>query len=501
MRSTSAAALAVGTLLLLWAANVFDLAAPREAFHGAVAPWILAGQAAVESYSASVEAAVEENVGSLFDELDSNGDGVLQRSEFRGASLGVLAAMRSVQLPDFAELPGAASRGVFTRLVVALVGFDIVFLIGLYVFEHLRVIVFGQRKTLRLFGYEDAAASVQKVSVAEAMTYDTPLTRYEKAKILFFLCTGMLFVRIFFFFLFFACGAFTLHLSVLGGRNRRNNPTWFWACEKAVYFFGRMMLISVGFAKIVVHGQRDPRCKLLVGNHVNVIEVVYLFISASLPSFVSRIENLNIPLFKTVTDSCSAVLVDRDAAASRAKTLQTIKARAKEPESVPLMMFPEGTCNMQRGLFQFKRGAFEPGLPVQMVAFKYVYHHFNPTWNGRAVGGNDLADLALRLASQFVNRLEVAFLPPYTPSTEEAADATLYAAKVQRMMGAVLQAPVSDARYEDYVAAARAQIALGRAMRGSRTPSAEDLTSPAGTPAKSPPRAPVADAATQTSAE
>jgi hypothetical protein len=36
--------------------------------------------------------------------------------------------------------------------------------------------------------------------------------------------------------------------------------------------------------------------KLLVGNHVSVIEVMILFVNC-FPSFVSRVENLTIPLF------------------------------------------------------------------------------------------------------------------------------------------------------------------------------------------------------------
>jgi hypothetical protein len=176
-----------------------------------------------------------------------------------------------------------------------------------------------------------------------------------------------------------------------------------------------------------------------------------MYLLANIPSFVSRVENLTIPLFRGVVAASDAVVVDRDAAASRTKTLDAIKRRASDEHATQLLIFPEGTCDNQLTLFQFKKGAFEPGEPVQLVCFRFPYKHFNPAWTGRAVGGNDAWDLLLRMWSQFFNRLEVRFLPVYFPSEEEKRDPILYAKNCQNIMAKVLGCKTSDATYADYV--------------------------------------------------
>lgn len=493
MRSTSAIAFLAGAMLVtLTTLSAIAMFTESDTLQKSMKDFVDSGQAVIDRYSQQVEEEFQQRLNWLFDELDKNRDGVLQRDEFKGASLAMMAAMRSVSFPQLFDLPtlmhftepSAWWKVVeFLRIIFL---FDVAFLTLLYVAEHVRCLIFGQPSSMNVGDYKNRF--VGKVSISEAMTYDTPVTALEKFKIAFFVLTGMVFVRILFFFIFFALGVFFITLSVFNGRTRKKNPTWFRCCEYGVFLSGSMMLVSVGFSKVVKHGQRDPSCKLIVGNHVNVIEVVYLFISSGLPSFVSRIENLHIPLFRQIVECCNAILVDRDAATSRQKTLAAIKHRAADPTAVPLMIMPEGTCNMQRALFQFRRGAFEAGLPIQMCCTKFPYSNFNPTWCGRAVNGNDLIDLAFRLCCQFVNRVEVAWLPVYTPTKEEVENPTLYAQHVQQMMAAVLQIPASDACYADYVTAQKTYQALKSRSRGSATtsPNPEHGASPGLSPQASP---------------
>merc|ERR1719359_953119 len=100
------------------------------------------------------------------------------------------------------------------------------------------------------------------------------------------------------------------------------------------------------------------------------------------------------------------------------------------------MIFPEGTCNNQAALFRFNRGAFAAGTPVQLVLFKFPYRHFNPCYTGVAVGGHEFWDLMYRSCCQFVQHMEVQFLPAYTPTEEQVADPTIFADDMQRLMAA-----------------------------------------------------------------
>ena len=56
---------------------------------------------------------------------------------------------------------------------------------------------------------------------------------------------------------------------------------------------------------------------MLVGNHFSLLEVIVLFSVTKLqnrafPSFVSRVENLDVPLFGGIVRAVDAVLVNRD---------------------------------------------------------------------------------------------------------------------------------------------------------------------------------------------
>ena len=75
---------------------------------------------------------------------------------------------------------------------------------------------------------------------------------------------------------------------------------------------------------------------------------------------------------------------------------------------------------------------------THVQAFKMPYHSFNPSYTGQAVGGNETFDLLWRSACQFVQRMEVKFLPVHKPTEAERKDATLYANNMQRLMASHL---------------------------------------------------------------
>jgi 1-acyl-sn-glycerol-3-phosphate acyltransferase len=420
---------------------------------------VKSGRQLLVEYYRALEGTVDVELRALFEELDENKDGFISIDEFRDRRLAPAAAMRiaSRQMQSNADFVRVTYEswhatswvGIFWMLIKL----QLVFLTALFVWDNLTALVQPAPRVLDLkCDYVNAKPAT--ASVEEAMKYDTPLTNYERFKLAFFALTGLIVVRTVLIVVSFVGAVTFINLASFRGRNRTKNPMWFWACERVVQLFAVGLFAGLGYYRIRVYGKVAPidQVKLLVANHVATYEVVMLFVLAHFPSFVSRVENLRIPLMPGVAATSQAILVDRDASASRAKTLETIKRRAKDPSANQLMIFPEGTCAMQRGVFLFKRGAFEAGEPVQMVCFAFPYKHFNATWNGRCCGGNDFLDLWLRTLSQFVNHAEIAFLPPYHPTEAERQDPLLYASHVQSMVAAVTRQPISVATYADYVA-------------------------------------------------
>lgn len=407
----------------------------------------------------------------LFHVLDENKDGVLQLDEFKDRRVAIAAAMFAARreikeslsgfdpisdlTKDF-KLPSPPTRIQIFSFFLTWFQLQILFCMPFLFYENLiAVITQNKPRQLKLDdSYLDAKPT--KVDPATAIKYSTPLAAsfYEKAKMFFFIVSGIAFTRLIVAVLFFFIALIFINVSVVGGRNRRRNPLWFGACEMGVQLCGYGLLCCLGFYCVKVYGQpaKNKDVKLLIGNHTCVIEVIVLFLQSHMPSFVSRVENLAVPGFRGLATATNSIMVNRDAADSRSQTLDTIKARAGDVHAEQLMLFPEGTCNVQGGLFMFKKGAFEAGEPVQMAAFAFPYKHFNMSWSGRCAGGNDALDLFVRMCCQFVNRCEVRFLPVYYPSQEEKADPCLYASHCQSMIARTLGLPISDATFNDYKA-------------------------------------------------
>ena len=54
-------------------------------------------------------------------------------------------------------------------------------------------------------------------------------------------------------------------------------------------------------ALVVLEGEVDPSAKFILSNHQSVIEVVMLYVISGGCSFVTRIENLQIPFFSAIS--------------------------------------------------------------------------------------------------------------------------------------------------------------------------------------------------------
>jgi hypothetical protein len=69
----------------------------------------------------------------------------------------------------------------------------------------------------------------------------------------------------------------------------------------------------------------------------------------------------------------------------------------------------------------FKQGAFEPRLPIQPVYIRYPHMFCDPAFVGPSMG-----KIALQVMCQFVNFVEIEFLPVYDPNNEEQKDAKVF---------------------------------------------------------------------------
>ncbi|KAF6125586.1 lysophosphatidylcholine acyltransferase 1 [Phyllostomus discolor] len=225
------------------------------------------------------------------------------------------------------------------------------------------------------------------------------------------------------------------------------------AIMRTMWFFG-------GFHWVAVKGQQalpTEAAILTLAPHSSYFDAIPVTMTMS--SIVMKAESRDIPIWGTLIKYIRPVFVSRSDQDSRRRTVEEIRRRAQSKGKWPqIMIFPEGTCTNRTCLITFKPGAFIPGVPVQPVVLRYPNQLDTITWTWQGPGALEILWLTL---CQLHNRIEIEFLPVYSPSEEEKKDPALYANNVRRVMAEALGVSVTDYTFEDcQLALAEGQLRL-----------------------------------------
>ncbi|KAL6995652.1 Lysophospholipid acyltransferase lpeat1, variant 2 [Sarracenia purpurea var. burkii] len=217
-------------------------------------------------------------------------------------------------------------------------------------------------------------------------------------------------------------------------------------------FLSRAMLFVLGFywikqtyrnPEVAGSFNAEAECKdqseepgrpgAVISNHISYLDILY-HMSSSFPSFVAKRSVAKLPLVGLISKCLGCVYVQRESKSSDFKGVAAIvNERVREAhrnKSAPTMMlFPEGTTTNGDFILPFKTGAFLSKAPVLPVILRYPYQRFSPAWD--SISG---VRHVIFLLCQFVNYLEVTWLPVYYPSQQEKDDPKLYADNVRRLM-------------------------------------------------------------------
>ncbi|XP_017474168.1 PREDICTED: lysophosphatidylcholine acyltransferase [Rhagoletis zephyria] len=232
---------------------------------------------------------------------------------------------------------------------------------------------------------------------------------------------------------------------------------WRKQCQRVTSGAMRTLFAAGTFMHIKLTGERaSPKQApiMVVAPHSSYVDSI-IVVATGPPSIVAKRETADIPLLGKIINFAQPIYVQREDPNSRQNTIRQIVQRARSEDEWPqVVIFSEGTCTNRKALIKFKPGAFYPGVPVQPVLLKYPnkYDSFTWTWDGPGV----LKLLWLTMA-QFYSRCEIEFLPVYTPSEEEKADANLYAQNVRDVMAKALGVPTSEYSFEDVITMSRAK--------------------------------------------
>lgn len=302
-------------------------------------------------------------------------------------------------------------------------------------------------------------------------------TRYEAAKSA--ILAGTIFpIRLLLMLLIYLTVTLWLSLCLLGTSFKLSASPCFSSFRRllmrpAIWLFMRGGLFVVGFYYIRSKGKKmdAKHAPVVVCNHINGFEAMLMcYVYNCSP--VAAIEQISPVFLRPLMIALQVVPVDRKSEASRAAVLNAIKDRAQAATYeayVPLpqvLLFPEGTTHSGNAIINFKIGAFAPGLPVQPVAVKFPFRHFDPCW---VFTGPGMLMVLFRMLTQVISFMEVEYLPPHVPSEAELADPKVFAHAVRVAMAKALEVPFTFHGVDDVLLQFRA-IKEGQAPEAALVP-------------------------------
>lgn len=142
-------------------------------------------------------------------------------------------------------------------------------------------------------------------------------------------------------------------------------------------FGSKILCIAFGLS-IIEKGARMKNIKCVVANHNSALDAVVLLCHRC--CFVSMHAVRDLPFIGAVAKGIGCIFVARDSAESRLEAKTKIAEYVSSPKTVsPLAIFPEGSTNNGLYILQFRRGAFEPNVPVQPVRIEFEDFNLNFT--------------------------------------------------------------------------------------------------------------------------
>ncbi|XP_042054823.1 lysophospholipid acyltransferase LPEAT2-like isoform X1 [Salvia splendens] len=274
---------------------------------------------------------------------------------------------------------------------------------------------------------------------------------YECLKIL--ICLPIALLRLVLFGLSLTVGYLITRLALCGWKDRQN-PMPKWRCRLmwVTRFCGRAILFSFGYHWIKRKGKPAPReiAPIVVSNHVSYIDPIFFFYEL-FPTIVSADTHDSMPFVGTIIRAMQVIYVDRFSKSSRKHAVNEIKRKASCNWFPRVLLFPEGTTSNGRVLLSFQIGAFIPGYPVQPVAVRYPYVHFDQSW-----GNITLAMLMFRMFTQFHNFMEVEYLPLVYPNENRKENAVHFSQRTGCAIASALNVAQTAHSYGDFMLLAKA---------------------------------------------
>ncbi|KAI8900121.1 hypothetical protein BC833DRAFT_537188 [Globomyces pollinis-pini] len=185
-------------------------------------------------------------------------------------------------------------------------------------------------------------------------------------------------------------------------------------------FYCKAFLRSWG-SRIKRHGSKpivkEPH--IFVANHTSFIDYLILSADAYPHATVAQRHGGLIGYFqKHILSSNGSLIFERSQKNDRTVLARKMKEHVHSPTSVPLLIFPEGTCVNNEYTVLFHKGAFDLGCKVAPVAIKYNKNLADAYWHTKT---QTFTIHLLYLMTRWGLEAEVWYLPPRAKRPNQSA--------------------------------------------------------------------------------
>ncbi|CAM6037170.1 unnamed protein product [Sphagnum compactum] len=200
---------------------------------------------------------------------------------------------------------------------------------------------------------------------------------------------------------------FPIHIALKGHDTLRKQ------LERGLVEFMCSVFVASWTGVVKYHGPRPSRRakQVFVANHTSMIDFVILEQMTAFAVIMQKHGGWVGFLQTTVLESLGCIWFNRTESKDRLVVAQKLKRHVEDPDSNPLLVFPEGTCVNNEYTVMFKKGAFELDCTVCPIAIKYNKIFVDAFWNSKK---QSFTMHLMRLMTSWAVVCDVWYLEPQT---------------------------------------------------------------------------------------
>lgn len=166
---------------------------------------------------------------------------------------------------------------------------------------------------------------------------------------------------------------------------------------------------------------------ICVANHTSPIDALILSIDNVYALIGQKHDGLLGIVQRALSRASSHIWFERSEAKDRHIVAQKLREHCTDPDKLPILIFPEGTCINNTSVMMFKKGSFEIETTIYPIAMKYDSRFGDAFWNSSE---QSWCGYIMRMMTSWAIICNVWYLPPMTKRAGE--DAVDFANRVKK---------------------------------------------------------------------